>query len=291
MRFAGYIILGILAVAPVAMLASDIVSVSGEYTFYGESTHSPAECRELALQGAKVNALAKKFGTVMTQTTGQQETLSKGSESTFFDSFSMSETKGEWIADEEEPKFETSLDGRGDYVVHCSVKGKARAISNRAVDFDAKVLRNGTQPQFADTDFRNGDDMFVSFRSPVDGYAAVYLSTPDRRMYRLLPYSDSSDGAARVSRDRQYIFFSTQNVVKELGTPTELTLFTEEDIERNRIYVVFSPNQFTRPLDDFTAEEVPRSLTYETFNNWLLKSRRHDDRMSTKMISVTIRNK
>lgn len=54
---------------------ADIVSVKGESTFYDDGTHSRVECMRLALEQARVDALAKKFGTIVTQDILQSDRL------------------------------------------------------------------------------------------------------------------------------------------------------------------------------------------------------------------------
>ena len=157
-----------------AAWAADVKTVRGEYTFYGDASDSPADCRRQALEGARLQALAKEFGTVVSQDVYQRETMTEQGESVYFSSLNATEVKGEWLGDIEEPVYETSVDTDGHIVVKCTVKGRARAISNSASEFDAMILRNGTETKFADTHFRNGDDMYLSFRSPADGYLAVW---------------------------------------------------------------------------------------------------------------------
>lgn len=267
-------------------------NISGEYTFYGDDHHSPQQCKEAALQGAIAEALAREFGTVVSQSIMQQETLTGGSESTFFDALNVSEVKGEWIANTREPEYEFLPPGPdGSLIVRCKVWGKACPVSNRAVEFDSKVLRNGTDERHADTHFRSGDDMMLSFRSPVDGYVVVYLLGADRRVYRLLPYMDFNEGAVSVKHDRNYTFFHAPSGDRTHGTVDEMTLYTDMPVERNRIYVVFSPNRFDRPVDQFTSEGVPRSLSYEDFSKWLQKARLNDDRMNVRLTNIDITEK
>ncbi len=279
----------IAAVCPMVAAADGVKNVSGEYTFYGDSHHSPAQCRQAAYEGAVASALAREFGTAFTQTVTQQENFNSGSESTSFDALNISEVKGEWLSDTRDPEYETlPADKDGNLIVRCRVWGKARAISNEAADFEALILRNGTDKRNAATGFKSGDDIFLQFRAPLDGNVAVYLLGNDRTVYRLLPYMDFNGGAVNVKHDTEYIFFSPSEGRREHGTVDEMTLYTEEPLERNRIYVIFSPNPFNRPVDHFTAEGAPRSLSYRDFTGWLQKSRLADKKMGVKMINIDI---
>ncbi len=278
----------VLAVFALSASADGVKNISGEYTFYGDSHHSPAECRRLAYEGAVASALAKEFGTAFSQTVTQQENFNSGSESTMFDALNISEVKGEWLGDTKEAEYKNDHDKDGNLIVYCKVWGKARAISNEAADFEAIVLRNGTDKRNGGTNFKSGDDMYLYFRAPLDGNVAVYLLGSDRTVYRMLPYMDFTGGAVTVRHDKEYTFFSEADARNGHGTVDEMTLFTEEPLERNRVYVIFSPNAFNRPVDHFTGEGAPRSLSYRDFTSWLQKARLADKKMGVKMINIDI---
>ncbi len=88
-----------------SLMAADIVTVHGEFTYYGSKTESRADCERNALNGARAKALAEKFGTVVTQDTYQRDVVSAQGESTYFSMLNESALKGEWIADEKEPVY------------------------------------------------------------------------------------------------------------------------------------------------------------------------------------------
>ena len=131
----------------------------GEFTYYAEQNQSPDEAKRNALEYARINAIQKEFGTVITQNTMQEETALDGKENSFFSQLNASEVKGEWLEDEGEPKYELSFE-QDMMIVKCSVCGKAREITNDAAEFTATILRNGTESKFADTRFRENDDMY-----------------------------------------------------------------------------------------------------------------------------------
>lgn len=55
--------------AAVTAMAQKVAVVTGDYTFYGDGTQSRVECERLALEGARNDAIAREFGTVVTQST------------------------------------------------------------------------------------------------------------------------------------------------------------------------------------------------------------------------------
>ncbi len=268
--------------------AQSVETVSGEFTYYGGKTESRADCERQALNGARAKALAEKFGTVVTQDTYQRDVVSDRGESTYFSMLNESALKGEWIADVKEPEFSYELDSDGYYVVTCKVTGKAKEISNESVDFVAAVLRNGTRTVHADTRFRSGDDMYLYLKSPVDGYVAVYLVDDSNNVYCLLPYLNHAGGEVKVKHNREYVFFDPASADSDHGEVDELVMTAENELEHNRLYVVLSPNPFSKATDNYTAENMPRSLSYDDFTKWLVKCRKYDSKMGVRIMNLEI---
>ncbi len=265
------------------------MSVNGEYTFYGDGSHSRDECKRLALEGARIEALKSAFGTIVSQDIVQHDMVNDGGESTYFSAMSATEVKGEWIADDGEPQFTYSVDNDGNLVVKCSIKGRARELSNESTDFQTLVLRNGNEARFADTTFANGDDLKLLVKAPVDGFLAVFLVGEDRQTYALLPYLNDPDGEVKIKRGKEYVFFDTEKADSKHGPVDQLVLTSESPSEYNRIYVVFSPNKFSRAVDTYTDELTPRSLSFDSFNRWLAKCRKIDPKMGVKIINLQIK--
>ncbi len=278
-----------ITLTPFSSFALKEMSVKGEYTFYGDGSHSRDECKRLALEGARIEALKSAFGTIVSQDIVQHDMVNDGGESTYFSAMSATEVKGEWIADDGEPKFTYSVDNDGNLVVKCSIKGRARELSNESTDFQTLVLRNGNEARFADTTFANGDDLKLLVKAPVDGFLAVFLVGEDRQTYALLPYLNDPDGEVKIKRGKEYVFFDTEKADSKHGPVDQLVLTSESPSEYNRIYVVFSPNKFSRAVDTYTDELTPRSLSFDSFNRWLAKCRKIDPKMGVKIINLQIK--
>ncbi|MCH5221031.1 MAG: DUF4384 domain-containing protein [Muribaculaceae bacterium] len=262
--------------------------VSAEYTFYGDGNHSPADCRREALQGARLAAIAKEFGTTITQSVVSDEVVNARGENTFFRSLSETEVKGEWLEDIGEPVFTPAFDGDGNLIMTCFVKGRAREISNKAPDFQVSILRNGTDLRYADTRFNSGDDMRLYFKAPVDGYMAVYLTGEDNMAYTMLPYTASPDGYVKIKHGREYVFFDAKKGDALHGEVDEMQLVTDEQLERDRFYILFSPQPFIKANDSFSGDNLPRSLPFAEFSSWLAKTRKNDPSLGVKTIDITI---
>lgn len=272
---------------PLTLCAQRVQKVCGEFTYYAEGNQSANDAKHAALEAAKLQAIANEFGTVITQSNVQKETSTNGEESTYFSSLSASEVKGEWIEDIGEPTYEISF-VQDMLVVKCKVCGRAREISNEAVDFTATILRNGTEAKFADVNFHNGDDMFLLFRSPSDGYVAAYLIDETPSAYCLLPYMNNARGQQAVKHNQEYVFFSPAKAPKGEQVD-EYTLTCSNEIERNQVYVIFSPKPFTKALDSQVDDGLPRQLNYEDFSRWLSTCRKRDSKMGVKVMHIEIK--
>lgn len=280
-------VLLLLTFVSMVFAAPPVKSVSGEYTYYDDGSHSRNECRRIAAEQARIAALAKEFGTVVSQDILQSDRIKGDKETNNFLSLSSTEVKGEWLGDEGEPEYEISLDKDENLVVKCKVKGKARAITNESVPFDALVLRNGNNKRNSDNRFRDGDDMYLYFSASSDGYVAVFLQGEDGMVYGLLPYPQAS-GMAKVKKNYEYIFFDPTKAGDEFGPVESLYLTAPDEVEYNKVCVVFSPQPYQLPMMSHVDGSPIPSVSYADFTKWLSKSRRNDPKMGVKSMNIEI---
>lgn len=286
MKFLRYTFTLILLLICSNIYGADIVSVQGESTYYDNGTHSKLECKQLALEQARIDALAKKFGTMVSQDVMQNDRVSGSREQNDFLMLSSTAVKGEWVADDGEPEFKITIDEESNFIVTCRVKGKAKAISNENVDFKALVLRNGTSEENADTRFNDGDSMYMLFKGASDGFLATFLEDETGHVYRLLPYPNDPKSRVAVKGKRDILFFSARNALK--GDPVEEIILTAPiNMEYNRIYVLFSPEPFSAPVMTQNPGSLPEMGSKE-FSQWIVKARNNDSKMGTKIINLQI---
>ncbi len=284
-----YGILYILLLVGIGSFAQRIEKVCGEYTYHAPENVSIEQARQTALERAKTGALAEKFGTTVTQ---QNTTVVKNenekSDISFL-SLGGSEVKGEWIETTGEPKYEIFYE-QDMLVVKCSVCGKAREIVGAGVDFTAKTM-NSVKSKYTTDNFYDGEDIFLAFRSPVDGYLAVYLIDDSQTAFCLLPYSGDPEGKTPVKAGKDYIFFSKQHVAPaERNIVNEYVLTAAKRVEQNFLYIIFSPNEFTKANDAFIGEVLlPRELSLADFQKWLAKNRQRDKDMKVETKVLTIK--
>lgn len=270
------------------VLAQKTKTVEGEYTYHAPENVTLEQARRTALERAKIQALADEFGTIVSQTELSRVENVNGKSDVNFLSLGGTEVKGEWIETIGEPIYNIRYEGNM-LVISCSVKGKAREIVSAQIDFTAKVLRNGTEEKFESAEFRNGDDLYLLFQSPVKGYLAVYLVDADAQAFCLLPYRNQTEGIYPIKANQRYVFFNERLAPpSERPQVDEYVMTTERSSEYNQICVIFSPNQFVKAVDGNADEGLPRQLSSDDFNKWLVKCRKSDKDMNLRIFTITI---
>lgn len=289
MRFIKIVLIVLSFVLPEMLWAQKVQKVSGEYTYYAPTSVSLDQARQIALDRAKIQLIADEFGTVVSSTNITRIANTNGTSDIQMTTLGESEVKGEWIETIGEPKYEIGYENDMLYV-KVSISGKIREIVSASIDIKAKLLRNGVEDKFESDQFRSGDDMYLSFQSPVDGYLTVYLYDGDDTVFCLLPYQSQSVGQIPVQANQRYVFFSckeSQNISSNLVD--EYALTCTKELELNRLYVIFSPNLYSKAVDaQSNTMSLPRMLGFNEFQKWLSTSRTRDTQMTLNVINLTI---
>ena len=248
------------------------------------------EAERIALERAKEQAIADEFGTVDSQSNFTSVSNRDGESDVDFFSLGGSETKGEWIETLGEPQFNRSFDEDGSLIIRVAVKGRIREIKQAQIAIEAKVLCNGTDLKFERSDFRNGDDLYLYFKSPVDGYLNVYLlDEVAKTVYCLLPYRKSHQGAVFVEHDEDYLFFSKEAAGEYASEVDEYVMTCSRNMERNILYVLFSPNEFAKSSLEKSPNTRPHQIAWTDFQKWIKKNRNRDNDFNVKAIEITIK--
>lgn len=249
-------------------------TVSATYTYYAPETMSIEEAKRTALERAKIQAIADEFGTIVSQSTSTVVTNTNGCSDTQFFSLGGSDVKGEWIETIGEPEYNVLYD-KGMLMVSVSLKGKIREMKSIQIPLIAKVLRNGVGSQYEDDTFKSGDDMYLSFQSPVNGSLLVYLIDYSSDFaYCLLPYGKSQDKSQFIEGNREYVFFSdsyadesNKNVVDRYTLECENSSGTDY----NEIVIMFSPEELIKTTSQKLSPDRPRQTDRKSFDEWCAK--------------------
>ena len=264
--------------------AQKTVRVHGMYTYRLPENVSIDEGKRTALERAKIQALADAFGTLVSQVNSTVVRNENGSSTTDFLSIGGSNVKGEWLETVGDPMFDISWQGDM-LVIKVEVDGRAREIKGSGFGLEAKLLRNGTDPRFESSEFCEGDDLYLYFLSPVDGYLAVYLlDETTEEVFCLLPYKGSGESAYQVVHDKPYVFFSAKKAMENPDEVDEYTLTCSRSVEQNTLYIIFSPNLFAKANASDEDIRLPRQLPLKSFLEWLATAR-------TKDVNIQIINK
>ena len=273
--------------------AGDIKHISITYEYISDNPNeTPEQAEQTAIQMAQQKALEEHFGLdVVGITSTIQRNRQEGQQvSSTSDVFSLRETsvRGEWIETTSQKVLEQTFK-KGFWHVKVYVAGRARNHSTDKPAIQYAFINNAHDKQSRDQ-YYNGDDIFLRFTSPVSGALCVYLVDAEQNAYCLLPYQSSIVGYQSIYANHEYIFFSTSTDLNA----DEYTLNTKQSSEQNALYVVFSPNTFTKAIDkqvgkNWRDEQLPRQLTYEELMKWLAKNQTRDENMVVRQEVITIR--
>ena len=268
-----------------------VAKVSATYTYYAPETMSVEEAKRVALERAKIQAIADEFGTIVSQSNSTVISNKNGETDTQFYSYGGSDVKGEWIETIGEPQYNINYTDNT-LVIVCTVIGKAREIVSAGIDFIAKPLRNGTDLRFETNSFKDGDDLYIYFHAPIDGNVAIYLLDETiQTVYCILPYKRQTGiTSIPVEANKNYIFFSKATVEKkDKFIVDEYALSCENVKEFNTIYILFSPKEIGKRTGfDSSVEDKPDNISYLDFKQWLSKTLSKDNKLQFQELRITI---
>ena len=286
-----FLLFAVLMILPMGLSAQKVRTASGSYTYYVPSNVPKEQAERIAFDRLKVQILADEFGTLVSATNYTHTENTNGKSSVNFVSFGESEVKGEWLETVGTPKYSYLMDEQGGLVITVSATGKVREITTPPIDFKAKLLRNATEDVFEGDSFKENDRLYMSFQSPVAGYLTVYIFDGENDVYRMLPYSNQEIESMPVEANKRYVFFSLKDTKTGVSPDLidEYLLSCSKRVEYNRVYVIFSPNKYIKPVDSFGKNmDDPRVLKFDDFQKWLTKYRKSDPSMCVDLKDIAI---
>ena len=274
-------------------LAGDVKHISITYEYISDNPNeTPEQAEQAAIQMAQQKALEEHLGldvvgitSVMLRNRQEGQKVSSTS-----DVFSLRETsvRGEWIETTSQKVLNKTFE-KGFWHVKVYIAGRARNHSTEKPEIHYAFINNAHDKQNRDQ-YYDGDDIFLRFTSPISGALCVYLVDAEQNAYCLLPYQSSTIGYQKIDANQEYLFFSTSTD----PNADEYTLNCMQSSEQNALYVIFSPNTFTKAADqqagkNWRDEQLPRFLSYEDLMKWLAKNQTRDENMVVRREVVTIR--
>lgn len=284
-----YLCCFICIVFSICCFSQKIKTVDGEYTYVVPENVNLDKAKYIALERLKIQLIEEEFGATVSQSNSTLVKNNNGKSDVDFVLIGGSEVNGEWIETIGTPRYNIYYENNM-LVVSVKAKGRIREIISTAVDVKSLVLRNGIEDRFESDTFKSGDDLYISFQSPTNGYLVVYLVDTEQRAFCLLPYQNMNEGSFNVEANKRYVLFSTQTASSELKPYVdEYTMTCTHDQEINQLYVIFSTSPFVKAIDDKLEKELPRELSNEDFQKWLTKYRTRGTNMVVKKTTITIR--
>ena len=283
------IILSLLLLLPLSLSAKGprTYRESGSYTFVYPTNIAATEIKVRAIHDAKTAILEAKFGRDISQHNSLKIINGDNESKTEFNTFSTSNVDGRWLETIGEPIVEIiniDLD-KGLYVVEVFIEGIIQERTSAVIDIDARLLRNGTDLRYEDTNFRDGDYIHLYFRTPTDGYITIFLDDNDGHVVYLRQYKNSSE-ATRVDALKTYTLLKSDDYYDNV---VEYNLSCDSGIEDyNTIHIIFSPNYYTIS-ESMVLEDEIYTMESITFNKWLGKLQQQDSNITHKAINITIK--
>ena len=248
--------------------------VSGSYTYVLSENDGITlkEAKHMCIELAKAAAIKEKFGELITSDVIDSNVETNGESSTsYYWENTVAMAKGDWLGDTEKPQLDIKYED-DKLIFTAEVKGRAREIIQSKIDLKWEIMKDGLTMRKKASIFESGERVYVNFRSPADGYLAIYLILGDDVTQCLLPYPKDTDGRFEVKAGRDYMFFDKEEDPKTMAW----RLTTKRRLENNQLVIIYSPNPFTKCNDKSVDKMHPNTLNTHDLQRWLLKCQRED---------------
>ena len=294
MRNTKIVALWLMLSLPLLAGAQKVVDVHGKGTYVvGENDNiTLTEAKLRCLEWAKTDAIEKAFGKSITSNIIDTNVSSSGAEGTVESSFFWMNTeamsRGDWLGDTRDPEITVEYI-KGELFFTAEVWGKAREVVQAKTNLRWNILKEVDGRQVESSEFASGERMYVSFRSPSNGYVAAYLiQSNSSEATCLLPYKNDTTGRFEVKGGKSYTFFDKTSTPP---APYHINLTTEQAFEMDGIVIIYSPNPFSKTIDSAGDARHLNTLGAREFRNWLRKSQQADREMVVETKWVKIINK
>jgi len=279
--------------------AQKIREVSASAQMRVEETMTEIQAKAKTVEMARINAIREAFGEVVTQGNSMYIRNIESGDSVktenVFNMIADTYVNGEWLEDTKEPVYTINRQN-GETWLEVRLTCRVRELPTSRTYFEAQTLSCPELKCKTDV-FNQGQDFYLHFISPLDGFISVYLDVPsEKRVYRLLPYkAENSATCSPVKSDTPYILFSDKhNKMAGVKGVDGLTMDLSDGriSELNTVVVIFSPTMLTdKPIlsgVDSSNRSAPLNTSASEFYKWLLKVRKKSPDLLVNKYNVTI---
>ena len=265
-----------------------------------EDNMSLDQANQKAIEKARINAIKESFGEVVVQGNSMYirniETGQEVQTQNVFNQMADTYANGEWLEDVKPPD-KRIFQHNGETWIEVTLTCKVRELAASKVTFTAQAL-SCPELKCKTEVFNEGQDLFLSFIAPVDGFLTVYLEVPAEKLtYRLLTYqSENTLTCYPVKGDQPYILFSEKhNTLANVKSVDGFTcsLSAQKYAEQNALVVIFSPDFiFDKPVLKGNGEVqktgTPLHLPIDEFQNWVLRIQKKSPEIKVNKSIFTI---
>lgn len=281
-------------------IAQKVRTVTTSAELRVEENMTIAQAKLKVIELARVNAIREAFGEVVVQGNSlfirNIETGQEVKTQNVFNQIAETYVNGEWLEDVTTP-VPRIFEHNGETWVDVKLTCKVRELAAGKVSFTTQTL-SCPEIKCKTEVFNEGQDLFLSFLAPIDGFLTVYLEVPaEEQAYRLLPYqSDNTVTCYPVKGDVPYILFSEKhNMLVNVKSVDGFTcsLVEQKYTEQNALVVIFSPDNIIEKPVLKGNEEVqktgnPLHLPIEDFQNWMLRLKKKSPELNVNKSLITI---
>lgn len=293
-----FFFLAFLLNASLMLNAQKMVVTTGTSSVPIERNMTENEAYNQAENLAIINAIENAFGTYAEQQ--MDMTIKEGT--TSYDIYGGTKVRGQWIKTIDKKfgeNFETQKTDKGiisKKYVTCTIKGKVRQSVPKAI-LEYEIL-NDPNLLSRTLSFYNEEELYVYFKSPVNGFLSIFLED-DKAVYRLLPYENMEndyESGVPIINDTDYIFFSPDFNSFPGYSVDEIELYTSKiNVEYNYIYIIFSRDEYVKPMlensSDIKDKNIPKQLSTKKFQQWLFTNRASSKSFQDIKIKISINQK
>ncbi len=256
-------------------------TVTTTYEYIAPANMTLEQAKLVAVERAKIKAIADEFGTIVQDISTTAVSNSGGASAVDFLKVSSSDVRGEWIKTMGEHVYDIRY-WQEQLVVKVNIKGKIREVEYLRPEFDVRLLRNCTDDNCEAEEFKDKDRLYMSFRAAEDGFMSVFVVVSDS-VHCLLPGNGDASTSVNIEGKKRHLFLDDAN--------TETEIVCSAPLEINAFYTLFSPNHITSPLveDEVSTSSGFDVLSLEQFNKWLAKLRSHDKKLQIVKKYITIK--
>lgn len=216
----------ILLALPLAFYAQKARKVCGEYIYYVPTNQSLEQAKNIALDRAKIKALADEFGTIVSQTNSTVLTNENGKTDNRFFSLSGSEVKGEWLENDGEPQYE---------ILYEKKVGYQYEVINKEFSAKEDFPSGGYDIQSSNAAM----SLMKIIKNAFEGEFASYLGENKQVKIVITGSADASPIRSKIAYKGQYGEFVDEPYYKD-GNLDNITVTKESGITQNKQLALLS---------------------------------------------------